>query len=64
VVQPEHHERVGVGEDPLVDGKPETCLVDALEDGDRMAGRFPRDSLEGERRAVKSSSVPAIPCRN
>ena len=53
VVQPEHHQGVGVGEDPLVDREPVAGLVDALEDGDRVAGGFAGQVLESQRRAVE-----------
>ena len=53
VVEPEHHQGVGVGEDPLVDRKLVAGLVDALEHRDRMAGGFAGDFLEGQRRAVE-----------
>ena len=42
VVEPEHHQGVGVGEDPLVDRQLVARLVDALEDRDRVARRFAR----------------------
>ena len=37
MVEPEHQQGVGVGQDPLVDRQPEAGLVDALEHGDRDA---------------------------
>ena len=46
MVEPEHHQGVGVGEDAFVDRQLVAGLVDALEDGDRMAGRFAGDLLE------------------
>ena len=53
VVQPEHHEGVGIGKDPLVDREFVAGLVDALEDGDRVAGGFASQVLESQRRAVE-----------
>ena len=53
VVQPEDHQGVGVGEDPLVDRQLVAGLVDALEDGDRVAGGFAGQFLESQRRAVE-----------
>ena len=53
VVEAEHHQRVGVGQDPFVDRQLVARLVDALEDGDRMAGGFADDLLEAERGAVE-----------
>ena len=48
MVEPEHHQRVGVGQDSLVDRKFVAGLVDALEDGDRVPGGLSRQLLEGE----------------
>ena len=53
VVEPEHHQGVGVGQDPFVDRKLVAGLVDALEDGDRVAGGFAGQFLERQRRAVE-----------
>ena len=53
MVEPEHHERVGVGENAFIDRQLVAGLVDALEDGDRMASSFAGDLLETEGRAVK-----------
>ena len=46
MVETEHHQRVGIGEDPLVDRQPVAGLVDALEDGDRVTRRFAGKFLE------------------
>ena len=46
VVQAEHHQRVGVGQHPFVNRQLVAGLVDALEHGDRMAGRLADDLLE------------------
>ena len=53
VVQAEHHQRVRVGEDSLVDRQLVARLVDALVDGHRMPGRLAHDLLEGEGGAVE-----------
>ena len=53
VVQPEHHERVGVGQNPFVNRQLVARLVDALEHGDRMAGGLAGNLLEAERGAVE-----------
>ena len=65
VVEAEDHQRVRVGEDPLVDRQPVAGLIDALEDGDRES-RSPRRRSAGSRSVErwKSSRVPAIPWRN
>ena len=41
MVEAKHHQRVGVGEHALVDRQLVAGLIDALEDGNRMAGRSP-----------------------
>ena len=38
VVESEHHQSVGVGQDPFIDRQSITRLIDALEHGDGMAG--------------------------
>ena len=53
MVESEHHQRVGVGQNPLVDRQLETRLVNALEDGDRMAGGLAGNLLKAERGAVE-----------
>jgi hypothetical protein len=53
MVEPEHHQRVGVGENAFVDRQLVAGLVNALENGDRMTRRFTGDLLEAEGRAVK-----------
>ncbi len=53
MVEPEHHQRVGVGQDPLVDREFVAGLVDALEDGDRVPGGLLRDLLERQGGAVE-----------
>jgi hypothetical protein len=40
VIEPEYHQRVGVGENAFVDLQPVSGLVNALEDSDRVARRF------------------------
>ena len=63
VVQAEHHDRIGIRQDPFVDRQLVAYLIDALEHRDRMAGDFASDLLEAERERWNSSNVPAIPCR-
>ena len=53
VVESEHHQGVGVGKDPFVDRKSVAGLVDALKHGDGVAGRFTRQLLKRQRRAVE-----------
>ena len=53
VVEAEHHERVGVGQNPLVDGQRVASLVNALEDGDWVAGSFAGNLLKAERGAME-----------
>ena len=53
VVQSEHHERVTVGQNPLVDRQFVARLVDALEDRDRVAGGFAGNLLKAQRRAME-----------
>ena len=53
VVQPEHHERVGVGQNAFVNRQFESCLVDALKDGDGVAGHLSGELLEAESGAMK-----------
>ncbi len=53
MVEPEHHERVGVSQNPFVNRQLVARLVDALEHGDRVAGCFAGNLLEAERGAVK-----------
>ena len=53
MVESENHQRVGVGEDALVDRLFEPGLIDALEHGDGMASRLARDLLKAERGAVE-----------
>ncbi len=53
MVEAEHHQRVGVGEDPLVDRQLVPRLVDALVHGDGMPGRLAHELLERQRRAVE-----------
>src|SRR4029453_7760867 len=45
--------RVGVGQNPFVDGQLVASLVDTLEDGDRVAGGFADNLLKAERGAVE-----------
>ena len=40
VIEPEHHQRVGVGQDPLIDWQLVAGLVDALEHRDGMTGHL------------------------
>ena len=49
VVQPEHQERVGVGQNPFVNRQLVAGLIDALEHSDRVAGGFAGDLLEVKR---------------
>ena len=53
VVEAEHQQCVAVGQDALVNRQLEAGLINALEDGDGVAGRFLRQFLKVERRAVK-----------
>src|SRR5579871_118762 len=49
MIEAEHHQRVGIGENALVDRKLVAGLIDALKDRDRMARRFAGNLLEAER---------------
>ena len=53
VIEPEHHQRVRVGENPLVDRQRITRLIHALEHGHRMAGHLARRLLKAQRRAME-----------
>ena len=53
MVEAEHHERVGVGQDPFVDRQLVAGLVDALEDRDRVPGGFFGELLERQGRPVE-----------
>ena len=53
MVEPEHHQRVGVGQDPFVDRQLVAGLVDALVDRDRVPGGLPGELLEGQGGAVE-----------
>src|SRR5262249_7652050 len=53
MIQPEHHQRIGVSEYAFVNGQLEPSLVDALEDRDRMAGGLGGDLLEAESGAME-----------
>src|SRR3984957_64202 len=53
MIEPEHHEGVGVGENAFIDWLLVTGLIDALENSDWMARRLAGDLLETEGRAVK-----------
>ena len=53
MIESEHHQGVGVGENAFIDRQFVAGLVDALEDRNRMAGRFTGDLLETEGRAVE-----------
>jgi hypothetical protein len=46
MIETEHHQRVGIGENAFVDRQLVTGLVNALEDCDRMARGFTGDFLE------------------
>ena len=59
VVEPEHHQRVAIGKDALVDRLPETGLVHALENCHGMAGDFLSDALEAERGNVEQLERPS-----
>ena len=48
MVEPEHHQGVGVSENAFVDRQLVAGLVDPLEDGDRMVRCFAGDLLEAE----------------
>src|SRR5262245_11756612 len=48
VVQAEYQEGIRVRQDPLVNRKPVTSLVDALEHRDRMTGRLAHDLLKAQ----------------
>ena len=63
MVETEHHQRVGVGQDSLVDRQLVAGLVDALEDGDRVPGGFSGELLECQGGPVEELHVPAMPCR-
>ena len=53
VVEAEHHQRVGVGQDPFVDRELVAGLVDALEDRHRMPGGLAGQLLERQGGAVE-----------
>ena len=53
VVQPEHHEGVGVGQDLFVDRPPIAGLVDPLEHRHGVAGQLAGQPLERQRGAVE-----------
>ena len=53
MVEAEHHQSVGVGQYPFIDGQSITRLIDALENRDGMAGDGFGNLLEVERRPVK-----------
>src|SRR5215217_3575147 len=53
MVQPEHQERVGVRQDPLVDRQLVASLVDALEHGNGLSGDLAYNLLKVERGAVE-----------
>ena len=53
MIEPEHHESIGVGENAFVDRQLVPGLVDALKNGDRMPRCLAGDLLETEGRAVK-----------
>ena len=53
MVEPKHHERVRVRQDPLVERLPVPRLVDPLEDGNRMSGGLADKLLKAERRAME-----------
>ena len=61
MVQSEHHQRIGVGQNSFVDRQFVACLVDALEDGNRMAGDLAGNFWKLSVERWNSSSVPAIP---
>jgi hypothetical protein len=63
MVQAKHEQRVAVVENALIDRLFVSGLIDALEDRDRMSGRFARDLLKAQSRSVKQFRVPAMPCR-
>ena len=63
VVQAEHHERVGVGQNPFVDWQLVAGLIDALEHGDGMAGDFAGNLLEAERGAMEQLQRPGDPLK-
>src|SRR6188474_641573 len=53
MIEPEHHQRVRVGENPLVDRRRIAGLIDALKHRDGLTGRLPGDLLEAQRRAME-----------
>ena len=53
VVESKHHERVGICENPFVNWQLETRLVNALENGNSMAGGLAGNTLEVERGTVE-----------
>ena len=53
MVEPEDHQRVGVGEDPLVDRQFLSGLIDALVDGHGLARYLADDALKAQQRKVK-----------
>ena len=61
MVETEHHQRVGVREDALVDRLLEPGLVDALKHGHRMPGHLADGLLESEGRSVEQLERPGDP---
>ena len=58
MVKPEDQQGVGVGEDPLVDGKAATGLINPLEDRHRVPRRLTGHDLERHGGAVKKFQRP------
>src|SRR5215211_9350656 len=46
VIEPEHHQRVGIGQHPLIDRKPLSSLIDPLVDDDRLPSHLADNILE------------------
>lgn len=57
VVEPEHQERVSVGQNSFVNGQFIARLVNALKHGNRMAGCLPSNLLEAQGGAVEEGGL-------
>ena len=64
MIEAEHHQRVRIVENARVDRKFLARLVDALVHGDVMPVCSPTSCWKRSSDRWKSSSVPAMPCRN
>src|SRR5579862_6460215 len=58
MVEPEDHQRVGIGENPLVNRQLLAGLIDALVDGDGLPRYFADDALKVQQRKVEELERP------